>query len=985
MPANPAIKQVSEVTWEIPPSYKPGMQVPARLYASKKLLESMDSGVIEQVTNVACLPGLVRYAYAMADAHWGYGFPIGGVAAFDVEKGIISPGGVGFDVNCLHPDSRITDENGVCKRIADVSTSTQGFLTFDSARNLAFPTTAVAKQQRLESGSILRIMTRNGKTLLVTADHPVLTRRGMVPAGKVSIDDLVLTSGVDGMEYSKPIPLEVVTLESLESAMRRMRITDRGNARIQILNELRARHLDSLRLDDSRMPQILKLLGFIFGDGTIPEVETGHYASFYGRAEDLRDIKRDLESIGYASHAFNRERHAKIETYYGPSEFDFKENSLFASSTSLAVLMVALGAPYGKKTNKVYRLPEWLMKAECWQKKLFLGAYFGAELSRPRTTNGYDFQMPAFSVSKLVTLADNAIRLLEDFRALLSSLGVDTSNPARVEGYDYQGVDGLTTGFRVGILSNTENLIRFFGKVGYLYNREKQRLASVSSCYLSQVQRIRRERDSIRQQAVSMYVAGVKAGEIIESLSSDIAGPSFIRHSIWQTRGRARMWASQKLEDFAHEFEAGESGLVYDKIKSVESVPYEGPVYDVTIGDSNHNFISEGIVVSNCGMRLIRTNLRFPEVKAKIRELVDLIFNLVPAGVGVKGSQNFNQSQMGDITSLGVKWCAEHDLAWEDDPQHVEEGGFIKGADISKVSRQAISRGISQFGTLGSGNHYLEIQVVDPERFLDRDLAKEFGIVHDDQVTVMIHCGSRGFGHQVCTDYLRNFESGMRRFGIEVRDRDLACLPFSSKDGQDYYSAMVCAANFAFVNRQIIVNQVREAFSRVFHRDAEALDMHLIYDVCHNVAKVETHTYDGTKAKVLVHRKGATRSFGPGHPDVPAPYRKIGQPVIIGGSMETGSYLLVGTQKAMEETFGSTAHGSGRTMSRTAAKREVRGAELQRKMLDRGIYVKAATMDGLAEEAGMAYKDISEVVETMDRAGISKKVVALRPIGNIKG
>jgi tRNA-splicing ligase RtcB len=412
LPANPAIKQVSEVTWEIPPSYKPGMQVPARLYASKKLLESMDSGVIEQVTNVACLPGLVRYAYAMADAHWGYGFPIGGVAAFDVEKGIISPGGVGFDVNCLHPDSRITDENGVCKRIADVSTSTQGFLTFDSARNLAFPTTAVAKQQRLESGSILRIMTRNGKTLLVTADHPVLTRRGMVPAGKVSIDDLVLTSGVDGMEYSKPIPLEVVTLESLESAMRRMRITDRGNARIQILNELRARHLDSLRLDDSRMPQILKLLGFIFGDGTIPEVETGHYASFYGRAEDLRDIKRDLESLGYASHAFNRERHAKIETYYGPSEFDFKENSLFASSTSLAVLMVALGAPYGKKTNKVYRLPEWLMKAECWQKKLFLGAYFGAELSRPRTTNGYDFQMPAFSVSKLVTLADNAIRLL---------------------------------------------------------------------------------------------------------------------------------------------------------------------------------------------------------------------------------------------------------------------------------------------------------------------------------------------------------------------------------------------------------------------------------------------------------------------------------------------------------------------------------------------------------------------------------------------
>jgi tRNA-splicing ligase RtcB (3'-phosphate/5'-hydroxy nucleic acid ligase) len=414
---------------------------------------------------------------------------------------------------------------------------------------------------------------------------------------------------------------------------------------------------------------------------------------------------------------------------------------------------------------------------------------------------------------------------------------------------------------------------------------------------------------------------------------------------------------------------------------------YGFPIGGVAAFDTEKGVISPGGIGFdiNCGMRLIRTNLRFSEAKSKIKELVDLIFTLVPAGVGVKGTQGFAQSQMGDITSLGVKWCAEHDLAWEDDPQHVEEGGYLKGADISKVSRQALSRGVSQFGTLGSGNHYLEIQVVDPERHLDRQLAKEFGIVNDDQVMVMIHCGSRGFGHQVCSDYLRTFESGMRRFGIEVRDRDLACVPFSSKEGQDYYAAMVCAANFAFVNRQIIVNRVREAFSRVFHRDAEALDMHLIYDVCHNVAKVETHTYDGKRAKVLVHRKGATRSFGPGHPDVPAPYRKIGQPVIIGGSMETGSYLLVGTQKAMEETFGSTAHGSGRTMSRTAAKREFRGAELQRKMLDRGIYVKAATMDGLAEEAGVAYKDISEVVETMDTAGISKKVAALRPVGNIKG
>ncbi len=414
---------------------------------------------------------------------------------------------------------------------------------------------------------------------------------------------------------------------------------------------------------------------------------------------------------------------------------------------------------------------------------------------------------------------------------------------------------------------------------------------------------------------------------------------------------------------------------------------YGFPIGGVAAFDVEKGVISPGGIGFdiNCGMRLIRTNLRYSEVRPKVKELVDLIFRLVPAGVGVKGFLKVSESQFEEIMKYGVKWCAENGQAWADDPAHVEEGGFIKGADPSKVSRQARSRGIDQLGTLGSGNHYLEIQVVDPARHFDRELAKSFGIVEEDQVLVMVHCGSRGFGHQIGSDYLRVFDGAMKRYGLVVRDRELACAPFSSKEGKDYDGAMVCAANMAFTNRQIIVQQVREAFSRVFHREAESLDMHLIYDVCHNVAKVERHAYDGVNAELLVHRKGATRSFGPGHPDVPAPYRDVGQPVIIGGSMETGSYLLVGTQTAMRDTFGSTAHGSGRTMSRTAAKREVRGVELQRKMLDRGIYVKAATMDGLAEEAGMAYKDISEVVETMDRAGISKKVVALRPVGNIKG
>jgi tRNA-splicing ligase RtcB (3'-phosphate/5'-hydroxy nucleic acid ligase) len=555
----------------------------------------------------------------------------------------------------------------------------------------------------------------------------------------------------------------------------------------------------------------------------------------------------------------------------------------------------------------------------------------------------------------------------------------------RVEGYDYAGIDGPSTGHRLSILSNSPNLLRFFGRVGYLYNRDKQRLASVASCFLSHVQTISDERERVRAQAVAMRAAGVPALQAVGSLASDVEGPSFIRHSIWHTRGHAGIWPSVRLDQFAATSEEGESGLVYDKIVSIESVPYDGPVYDVTIGDANHNFVSDGIVVSNCGMRLVRTNLRYSEVKPRIKELVDLLFRLIPTGVGVKGFVKLNQPQFEDVMRWGVKWCAENDYGWDDDVEKVEEGGYIKGADPSKVSQQASSRGISQLGTLGSGNHYCEVQVVDPARFFDSKMGKHFGLVHDDQVVVMVHCGSRGFGHQIGSDYLRVFDGAMKKYGITVRDRELACAPFSSKEGEDYYGAMVCAANMAFANRQVIVMRIREAFKQVFHKDPEALDMHIIYDVCHNIAKVERQKVDGSSKDLLVHRKGATRSFGPGHPDIPPAYRALGQPVIIGGSMETGSYLLLGTEKAMEETFGSTAHGSGRTMSRTAAKRQVSGKDLQQRMEKQGIYVKAATWEGLAEEAGMAYKDISEVVETMHRAGISLKVAALRPIGNIKG
>jgi tRNA-splicing ligase RtcB len=383
----------------------------------------------------------------------------------------------------------------------------------------------------------------------------------------------------------------------------------------------------------------------------------------------------------------------------------------------------------------------------------------------------------------------------------------------------------------------------------------------------------------------------------------------------------------------------------------------------------------------NCGMRLIRTDLTLEDVRPRLELLMTELFRRVPAGVGAKGFVHLGRKEFAEVMRRGATWCIANGYGWQEDLERMEQGGCLDGADPSHVSDHAIERGINQLGTLGSGNHYLEVQVVSDDRIFDRAAAAALGLYGRDQVVVMVHCGSRGFGHQVASDYLKVFEKAMRRYGISVPDQQLACAPFRSPEGRDYFAAMNCAANAAFANRQVITHRVREAFSAVFDTAAEALGMSLVYDVAHNVAKVEQYR-EGT---LLVHRKGSTRAFGPGNPDLPACYRDIGQPVICGGSMETGSYLLVGTDRAMQETFGSTMHGSGRTMSRAQAKRGVRGDQLLKDMKSRGILVKAVSMSGLAEEAGFAYKNISEVVETVDRAGITKKVAELRPIGNIKG
>ncbi|HWI41451.1 MAG TPA: RtcB family protein [Verrucomicrobiae bacterium] len=457
----------------------------------------------------------------------------------------------------------------------------------------------------------------------------------------------------------------------------------------------------------------------------------------------------------------------------------------------------------------------------------------------------------------------------------------------------------------------------------------------------------------------------------------------------------ARIYATEKL------LNAMDSG-VFDQAANVATLPgvlkhslcmpdghwgYGFPIGGAVAIDPRHGVISPGGIGFdiNCGMRLVLTNLTWPEVQPRLRHLVDQLFYRVPSGVGSTGFVKISQDEFREVAAQGSRWCLRNGFAWEEDLEMTEEGGCFPGADPSTVSDRAVKRGFDQIGTLGSGNHYLEIQVAKKEHIRDEKLAAAFGITVPDQVVVMFHCGSRGFGHQVATDYLQLFLRVMgSKYGLSVPDRELACAPFRSPEGQDYFSAMKCAVNMAFANRQVILHRVREVFADVFGRDPRDMGMSMVYDVAHNTAKLERHVVDGKRMEVLMHRKGSTRAFGPGMEGLPECYRETGQPVIIGGSMETGSYLLAGMESGAE-AFYTTAHGSGRTMSRHQAKKQVHGRALQRDMEIRGIYVRSASWSGLAEEAGFAYKDIDEVVEATELAGLSKRVVRLVPVGNVKG
>ena len=808
---------------------------------------------------------------------------------------------------------------------------------------------------------IMKITTETGEEITLSSDHPIFDGNVFKEAGEVKECDTIVIHPFLGVRYEEPSDGIILDEDDIIKLV--------GN-RKKLIKELKNNGLLPLRYNSKKLPILAKLVGFITGDGWVGEYyskkrKMGIWSSrIIGKSEDLEEIKKDIKELGYDANYTKTATYRSQITYSDGKKIEVCGDStqLFLVSQSLSVLLHALGVPKGNKSRNPTKVPEWIKRSPLWIKRLYIAGLFGAELSKPaqKKSELHCFIEPNFSQNKINGLEKENLNFMLDIINLLLEFGVVTNKIYRQKGtINRRGEETHKLALRIS--SKSENLIRLWSQIGYEYSKERTNLSMLAVSYINyKKMRIKKLNEKIR----------IPAG---------LAGSSKPREMTRIPRN------FETFAEFSQNRKIQNSPFILDKVLDVKKIDYNGYVYDFTMADANHNFIANCVVTHNCGMRLVRSRLTYDEVKPKLKELVDMLFKRVPAGVGSEGFVKLTPGEFREAISTGARWCVKQGYGWEKDLEMIEESGCMEGADESKVSDRAVKRGLNQIGTLGSGNHYLEIQVVKEENIHDKEAADKMGIF-PNQIVIMFHCGSRGFGHQVATDYLQTFLNVMeRKYKIKILDKELACAPFQSQEGQDYFKAMQCGINMSFANRQVILHRIRECFSKVFNRTAEDMGLDMVYDVAHNTAKIEKHEVHGKQKEVLVHRKGATRAFGPGREEVPHKYRSIGQPVIIGGSMETGSYLLVGTEGAMKNTFGTTAHGSGRTMSRTEAKRRFRGEDLQRDMLKKGIYVRSTSMPGLAEEAGGAYKDIDEVIGAIHEAGISKRVVKLIPIGNVKG
>jgi len=975
------LNKISDEIWEIPKTGK--MNVPTRVFATEKMLEKMKQDrTLEQGRNVACLPGIYKYAIVLPDGHEGYGFPIGGVAALDFEKGGISPGGIGYDINCLSKDSKILTEFGFFKRIQDFENDFVEVENYNSpyilksqmCKNLvtsfnfdqkSFSSKGIHYFMKKKlTGSIFRLKTRAGYTIQVTGEHPILTKEGMVKAENLSLKQEIAVQPFTGVEFEE-------TTEDKNLIMDDTIFTNQEKI------ELRKRNLFPLSLENPKIPILAKLFGYLLGDGSIYFSRKKGFVNAYGSEEDLKTLQEDFKKLGFSAKIYSRERNHKITDQYGTKEFTTQNYELHVSSNALAKLFIALGYPKGNKTTTNYLIPSWITDSHLWIKRLFLSSLFGAELSSPRTHTKTGFDCPVFSMNKIESLINNGrlfciqiIKMLEEF-----GIGVDKLQERK----EYQNKFGPTSRIRIQISSKEDNLLKLWSKIGFTYNKKRENLANIAILYIRKKKELTKKRKEIAHQVKQLKKKGLRLKEIQYLLESPTTNKRFIERHYYENAGQRIsldfISFKQFVEDKKQEIE--EFGLLFDSIESVTKEKYNDYVYDFNIPET-HNFIANNIIVSNCGVRLLRTNLKKEDIYPKIKELLESLFKHVPAGLG-SSNITVTKEVLDGVLNKGSTWAVENGYGNKDDLEHCEENGGMTTADSKKVSERAKNRGRKQLATLGSGNHFLEIQYVD--KIFDPETAKAFGITEEGQVTLMIHCGSRGLGHQVCSDYLREMERTFPDIIQKLPDKELVYAPAGHQLCSDYLKAMSAAANFAWCNRHIIGHQCRLAFTKIFP-DSK---LETIYDVAHNICKIEEHKIEGETKKVYMHRKGATRAFPPGHSEIPEAYRETGQPIIIPGSMGTASYLLVGTQKGMENTFGSTAHGAGRVMSRHAALKQFRGEQIKQELAGKKIALKSASWKGIAEEAPGVYKDIETVIDVSHKTGIGNKVCRVKPIGVCKG
>lgn len=987
-----ALEKIDNYRWRIPKSYKPGMRVDGIIYANERMMENIGQDkAMEQVANVAMLPGIVKYSLAMPDIHWGYGFCIGGVAATDIDEGgVISPGGVGFDINCLS-NSSILNELGYTVEMKEYEKDFQksSLACMDFEKNKYQGTSIRLFLKQKPSKTVLNVITETERQIEATCDHPFYTKSGMREIGRLSSGDEVAVYPFEGVRYEKPSSGILIDESSIENILIKFGKSFHGNALKQILNNMHKKHILPLKHDSPQLPYLIKMLGYCLGDGTLNFIGKNKKGTvcFYGKEKDLARIRKDIEKIGFRAGIYSRQRQHKIKMAYSLIKFETEEFCLKVVSNSFAALMITLGMPAGNKCRHPYEFPKWLRNTPLWQKRLFLAAFFGAEMSSPKTLtgHGHNFYCPTVSMNKTEDCIENGRKFLEEMRLMLKEFGVSSYGIS--ERKEFVNVNGLISHrLKLMLTGDTDNLLKVYSEIGFEYNEDRAFLANAAVGYLRLKKTAIREKEETAALAPVLSESyGWSKQQICDYLASPHITNRFIERSLYEPRKtQPRTWTDLPLfDEFLKKATEGlgRSGMIWERIKSISDMEYNGWVYDFTVDHPHHNFIANNFVVSNCGVRLVRTNLHEKDIIPKLRDLVYGLYNDIPAGVGSKGDIKISHAEERKLLVEGSKWVVDHGYGRQEDVEYTEERGAIKGADPDSVSPRAYERGKNQSGTLGSGNHFLEVQAVD--EIYDEKASAVFGL-EKGQVVLMVHSGSRGLGYQVCDEYSKDFIKALSKYNINVPDRQLASAPVNSDEGRAYLGAMRCAANYAWANRQCLMHLARGVFEKVFRMGPKDLGMDLIYDVAHNIAKIEKHNVDGKVKALCVHRKGATRAFGPGHPELPEKYKNIGQPVIIPGDMGRNSYLLVGTSEA-EETFFSTCHGAGRLMSRSQAVQRGRGRSISQELENKGIIVKSSGRETLAEEMPEAYKDVNEVVDVVDGAGISKKVCRMKPLGVIKG